>query len=100
LPTEPRQTILLIVTLTLELPDGVAATLAGAWDDLPRATLESLAVEGYRSGKLSCAEVGELLGHASRWESEDFLAARGAWPGLTVAELQSDLAALDRLRDA
>ena len=71
-----------------------------AWDDLPRATLESLAVEGYRTGKLSCAEAGEMLGHASRWESEEFLAAHGVWPGMTAGELESDLATLDRLRGA
>lgn len=88
------------MTLTLQLPDRIAALLRSAWDDLPRATLESLAIEGYRSGKLSCAEVGEMLGQASRWESEEFLAAHGAWPGTTVEELQSDLAALDRLRGA
>lgn len=88
------------MTLTLQLPDRIAALLSSAWDDLPRATLESLAIEGYRSGRLSCAEVGELLGHTSRWESEDFLAAHGVWPGTTIDEFQSDLATLDRLREA
>ncbi len=88
------------MTLTLELPDRVAALLQGSWDDLPRATLESLAVEGYRSGKLSCSQVGEILGFSSRWEAENFLAEHGAWPGTTVEELHSDTAALDSLRDA
>jgi hypothetical protein len=88
------------MTLTLQLPDRIGAVLQGAWDDLPRATLESLAIESYRSGRLSCAEVGEALGHASRWESEEFLAAHGAFPGTTVEELQSDFGALDRLRGA
>lgn len=100
LPSEMPRRSLVGMTLTLQLPDRVAATLTGAWDDLPRATLESLAVEGYRSGKLSCAEVGHLLGHTSRWESEEFLASRGVWPGVTAGELQSDLATLDRLREA
>ena len=88
------------MTLTIQIPDRVAALLQSAWDDLPSATLESLAVEGYRSGRLSCGQVGEMLGHATRWESEDFLAAHGAWPGTTVGELESDLATLDRLRRA
>ncbi|CAN5796301.1 hypothetical protein BH20VER1_BH20VER1_00490 [soil metagenome] len=86
------------MTITLQLPDHLAAALQRAWDDLPRATLESLAVESYRSGRISCAQVGETLGHTSRLESEDFLAAHGAWPGTTREEFQSDLAALDRLR--
>ncbi len=88
------------MTLTLQLPDRIGTLLHTAWDDLPRAALESLAVEGYRSSRLSCAQVGELLGHASRWESEDFLAAHGAWPATTVEEFQSDMATLDRLRRA
>lgn len=88
------------MTLTLQIPDRVAATLQRTWEDLPRATLESLAVEGYRSGKLSAAEVGDILGHASRWESEDFLAAHGVWPGMTAQDLEADLATLDRLRTA
>ncbi|MCB9913467.1 MAG: UPF0175 family protein [Planctomycetes bacterium] len=87
------------MTLTLQRPDRAAALLQGAWDDLPRATLESLAVEGYRSGRVSCAEVGEVLGHASRMEAEDFLAGHGAWPAPTPEEFDSDLATLDRLRD-
>lgn len=88
------------MTLTIHIPDRVADLLRSAWDDLPGATLESLAVEAYRSGRLSCAEVGEMLGHTSRWESVDFLADHGAWPGTTAGELESDLATLDRLRRA
>lgn len=88
------------MTITLELPDSAAAVLRSAWDDLPKATLESLAVEGYRSGKLSRAEVGKMLGHSNRWESQDFLAAHQAWPGTTSKELEADLATLDRLRRA
>lgn len=45
------------MTLTLQLPDRIATMLQQAWDDLPRATLESLAVEGYRTGRLSCAQI-------------------------------------------
>ena len=86
------------MTVVVEIPDHLAATLCEAWANLPRATLESLAVEGYRSGKLSAAEAGELLGHTSRWETEDFLSAHGVWPGTSAEDLRSDLAALDRLR--
>jgi hypothetical protein len=80
--------------------DHLAATLHEAWDNLPQATFESLAVEGYRCGKLSAAEVGEMLGHTSRWETEDFLSAHGVWTGTTVEDLASVLATLARLREA
>lgn len=88
------------MTITLELPDQAGAVLRNAWDDLPKAALESMAVEGYRTGKLSCAEVGSMLGHSARWESEDFLSAHGAWPGTTLGELESDLKTIDRLTRA
>jgi len=88
------------MTITLEVPEQAEAALRDAWNDLPKAALESLAVEGYRTGKLSCAEVGRMLGHSARWESENFLSAHGAWPGTTVEELESDLTTLDRLTRA
>lgn len=86
------------MSITLELPEQAEAALRNAWSDLPKAVLESLAVEGYRAGKFSCAQVGEMLGHESRWESEEFLAAHGVWPGTTLEELGSDFATLDRLK--
>jgi hypothetical protein len=88
------------MVITLELPEQAEAVLRNAWDDLPKAALESLAAEGYRAGKLSCAEVGQMLGHSARWESEDFLSAHGAWPGTTIEEIESDLATLERLTRA
>lgn len=48
----------------------------------------------------SCAEVGQMLGHSARWESEDFLSAHGAWPGTTIEEIESDLATLEHLKRA
>lgn len=88
------------MTITLKLPEQAEAVLRAAWDDLPRAALESLAVEGYRAGKLSCAEVGRMLGHSTRWEAEGFLSAHGVWPGTTIEEFESDLAVLERLNRA
>ena len=82
----------------MELPDHAEAALRDAWSDLPRAALQSLAVEGYRTGKFSCVQVGQMLGHENRWESEEFLADHGVWPGTNVEEFGSDLAALDRLK--
>jgi hypothetical protein len=35
--------------ITLELPEDIAKGLGSRWKDLPRAALESLALEAYRS---------------------------------------------------
>ncbi len=64
--------------LTLEIPDEIAACLAGPGRALSRTALEALAVEGYRGGALTTKQVRLLLGHLSRWETEDFLSAHGA----------------------
>jgi hypothetical protein len=87
-----------LVTVTAHIPDHLSKTLADACGDLNKAVLEGFAVEAYRQGKISCAEVGELLGHASRWETMDFLEAHQAFPGTTVEEVRSDLETLRSLR--
>ena len=54
--------------ITLELPDDVAQGLEAQVKNLPRALLESFAVEGYRSGKLTGSRCGGfwVSGHAYR----------------------------------
>lgn len=74
----------------LEIPDDVAESLGGTSGTLTRIALEALAVEGYRAGALTTKQVRLLLGHASRWETEDFLSFHGVWPGITPADAAAD----------
>jgi hypothetical protein len=39
--------------ITLDLPEDIAQELESRWKDLPRAALESLALEAYRSHALT-----------------------------------------------
>ena len=80
--------------ITLEIPDQVAALIRSQRPELERAILEGFAVEAYREGTLSCLQVRLLLGHESRWETEDFLAAHDAWPDPTEDEVVSGADAL------
>jgi hypothetical protein len=82
------------VTVTAHIPDQLSQALSAAYGDVSVAVIEGFAVEAYRQGTLSLAQVSELLGHSSRWQTEEFLAVHQAWPGTTVAEVQSDLAAI------
>ena len=41
--------------VTIQLPDDISAALEEQWDDVPRRSLEAIAVEGYRSGALTQA---------------------------------------------
>jgi len=84
------------MTITLDIPDDLAITLAEGQDDPSRAILEGFAVEAYQEGRLSAAEIRHLLGHASRWETENFLAARGAWPAPDKSEVAEDAKALEK----
>lgn len=86
------------MTLTVEIPDVAASALREGFGEMPQAMIESLAVEGYRSGKISAFTVGQLLGHGSRWETQDFLAAHDAWPAISVDDLNRELVALEGLR--
>ena len=80
------------MTLHLEIPDGLAAQLDVPEGGLGRAVLEGFAVEAFRGGRLSAFQVRSLLGHGSRWETQAFLSAHEAWPGLTADEVLSDAA--------
>ncbi len=85
------------MTVTVDIPDGLAGPLGQSLENIRRAVVEGFAVESYRSGNLSCAEIGELLGHTSRWDTEQFLAQHGAWPDPSEAEITEDLDKLSAL---
>jgi hypothetical protein len=82
--------------IALTLSDELGASLGENADAVSRIALEALAVEGYRSGKLSAFQVRQMLGHESRWETEDFLSAHGVWPGTSVEELEAGLHSMAR----
>lgn len=83
------------MTLTISSPGDTERTLREAWgSNLGRAALEALAVEGYRSGKLSRYGVQTLLGFDDRWETEEWLGARGVNQNYSLADLEADRAAL------
>ncbi len=74
------------MSVTIELPSEIENKLASEWGDLPRITLESLAVEGYRLHKLTRAQVGRLLG-LDFWQTEAFLKEREAYLDYSVEDL-------------
>lgn len=85
--------------VVLNIPDVIARQLTPDLDTagIGRVIVENMAAQAYRSGILSSHEVSVLLGHESRWETEDFLAAQDAWPGLTAEEAAEDARTLSSL---
>ena len=76
--------------LNIEVPEDVQAALQSRWGDLSAHVRESLAIEGYRQGLLSLAQVRRLLGLATRWDAQQFLSKNG------VAVFDFDPSELDR----
>ena len=67
------------MTITLEIPDDLISALAPPGQEISRAALEAIAIEGYRSGRLTETDVCQLLGLGSRMEVHGFLRDRGAF---------------------
>ena len=76
--------------IALELPEDIARGLEAKWKDLPRAALESLALEGYRSHALTEEQIRRLLGYETRMEVHGFLKEHGVYLHYTLADLEQD----------
>ncbi len=83
--------------ITLKLPEDIAQRLASKWEDLPRAALESLALEAYRSQALTAAELGKLLGFETRMQVDAFLKDHEVYD-FTAANFEQDRETLSQLR--
>jgi predicted HTH domain antitoxin len=86
------------MNVAIELPEAIARELEAKWGDLSTKAREALAVEAYRSGVLSGAQVQELLGLATRWELDALLKRTSVYLDYTEADLDRDLANSRRLQ--
>jgi len=85
------------VKVAIEIPDDIGRVLAAKAGGVSRAVLEAVAVEAYRSGAITTAQVQQMLGLRSRWETESFLQRAEAYHDYTMMDLERDMAAI---RDA
>jgi hypothetical protein len=58
--------------MAIEIPDDIGRALGGLAGDVSRAVLEAVAAEAYRSGTITPAQVQQMLGLRSRWDTESF----------------------------
>jgi len=79
--------------VTIQLPDDISEALAEQWDDVTRRSLEAIAVEAYRTGALTDAQVRRLLGLASRFQVHALLKEHHVPLRYTTADLEEDLEA-------
>jgi len=63
--------------VTVHIPEELARRLTAAGGDLSRRALEALALEEYRAGRLTTAELGRVLGLGTAAALDDFLKVHG-----------------------
>ena len=85
-------------TIRLDLPEDIARQLESKWKDLPRAALESLAADAYRSDLISTEQVRRLLGLATRFEVEEFLKRHSVYD-YTLEDFERDRKTLRDLQN-
>ena len=83
--------------ITIELPEDIDVGLASKWKDLPRAALESLALEAYRSRALTAAQLRRLLGFDTRMQLDAFLKEHEVFD-YSAADFEQDRETLRELR--
>jgi predicted HTH domain antitoxin len=82
------------MNVAVEIPDEVARQLQARSGELSRAVLEAVAVQAYRDGMITPAQVQQMLGLGSRWETEALLRRAEAYHHYTMDDLEHDLAAI------
>jgi hypothetical protein len=83
--------------ITIELPEDIGHQLQQGWDNLPQKIVESLALEAYRQGVMTSAQIQTLLKFSSRWQTEQFLKENQAYLDYTEEDLANDLETLNQL---
>jgi hypothetical protein len=84
------------MTVTLPIPDELAARLGEA-GDVSRRALEAFGLTEYQAGRLIRPELRRLLGYGTRAEFAGFLKARGLIARMTIAEFEREHQDLDRI---
>jgi hypothetical protein len=86
------------VQLTVEIPDDFAGRFRAGGADLSRRALELLALEEYKNGHLTDADLQRLLGFATRYALDGFLKANGILiDDYSVDDLRAEVATLEKL---
>lgn len=85
-----------MVEVTVKLPESVARSFGATLEDISRQLKEDAAIEGYRTGRLSHRQVGDML-RLDYWQAEDFLQTHNVLLNYTTADLEADRLALDNI---
>jgi predicted HTH domain antitoxin len=88
------------MNVAIEITDEIGRALGARAGNIPRAVLEAVAIEAYRSGTITPTQVQQMLGLSSRWETESFLRRADAYDEYTMDDLERDVAMIhDKSRE-
>ena len=79
--------------VTINLPEDISAALNGQWDNVPRRSLEAIAVEAYRTGALTENQIRRLLGFETRFQVHALLKEHQVPLRYTAVDIEADLSA-------
>jgi predicted HTH domain antitoxin len=84
--------------ITVEIPNEIAQRLDQTEGNLSRRFLEVITADAYSRGKISTAEVRQILQLPSRLTVHTFLKQMGVYLNYDEAELEQDLQTLKEFR--
>ncbi len=80
------------------IPDTIAMQLERRSGNVSQQFREALAVQKYRAREFTAFQVGEMLGHTFRWETDAFL-KKHRCHGYTEEDFEKDGKTLDELSE-
>ena len=86
------------MSLTISIPDDLAAVLGSSPQECEKRAREAIALELYREGKISLRMMGELAGVGrDYWAAENFRIQHNVPLNYSSEELEADCEAADKL---
>jgi hypothetical protein len=83
--------------LIVQIPDELASRMSASGGELSRRALEALALEEFKSGRITKPELRRLLGFGTRYQLDGFLKTHGVYEDYTLQDLEQELEGLRRL---
>ncbi|MGA2743043.1 MAG: UPF0175 family protein [Bryobacteraceae bacterium] len=76
--------------LTVRIPDELASRMCASEGDLSRRALEALALEEFKSGRITKPELRRLLGFGTRYRLDGFLKSHDVYEDYTIEDFERD----------
>lgn len=83
--------------LTVQIPDELAGRMGSSASDISRRALEALALEEFKNGRLTKAELRRLIGFGTRYRLDGFLKSHGVYEDYTMEDFETDRNTLKQL---